>query len=158
MSDRDKDAEILALRHQLLVLQRQAGKPTFTGTDRAVLAGLLHHLPMDKLRHLLLLVHPDTILRWHRNLLKRRHAGSMAVTALPGSGWTGWPPRSWRPAAGCQGHGARCRVTSTRHRLSSCLPRPPPSWRPGPPASASRSAWKSDNAIQPAGPGERRSR
>ena len=34
MSDRDKDIEILALRHQLLVLQRQAGKPTFTGTDR----------------------------------------------------------------------------------------------------------------------------
>ncbi|MFI8792004.1 integrase core domain-containing protein [Streptomyces sp. NPDC055105] len=74
MSDRDKDIEILALRHQLLVLQRQIGKPTFTDTDRAVLAGLLHHLPMNKLRHLLPLVHPDTLLRWHRNLLKRRHA------------------------------------------------------------------------------------
>src|SRR4030081_356875 len=72
MSDRDKDIEILALRHQLLVLQRQAGKPTFTDTDRAVLAGLLHHLPLNKLRHLLLLVRPDTLLRWHRDLLKRR--------------------------------------------------------------------------------------
>ncbi len=40
--------EILALRHQLLVLQRQAGRPAFTDTDRAVLAGLLHHLPTDK--------------------------------------------------------------------------------------------------------------
>ncbi|MFI1736007.1 integrase core domain-containing protein [Streptomyces acidicola] len=67
---------ILALRHQLLVLQRQVGKPTFTAADRAVLAGLLHHLPMDKLRHLLLLVHPDTILRWHHGLLKRRHAAA----------------------------------------------------------------------------------
>lgn len=76
MSDRDKDIEILALRHQLLVLQRQVGKPTFTAADRAVLAGLLHHLPMDKLRHLLLLVRPDTILRWHRDLLKRRHAAA----------------------------------------------------------------------------------
>ncbi|MEU1628419.1 integrase core domain-containing protein [Streptomyces sp. NPDC020096] len=75
MSDRDKDVEILALRHQLLVLQRQVGKPTFTDTDRAVLASLLH-LPMDKLRHLLLLVHPDTLLRWHRNLLKRAHAAT----------------------------------------------------------------------------------
>lgn len=74
MSGREKDIEILALRHQLLVLQRQVGKPTFTATDRAVLAGLLHRLPADKLRHLLLLVRPDTILRWHRNLLKRRHA------------------------------------------------------------------------------------
>lgn len=73
MSDRDKDVEILALRHQLLVLQRQVGKPTFTDTDRAVLAGLLHHLPMDKLRHLLLLARPDTIMRWHRELLKPRH-------------------------------------------------------------------------------------
>jgi transposase InsO family protein len=74
MSDRDKDTEILALRHQLLVLQRQAQKPVFTETDRAILAGLLHQLPKDKLRHLLLLVHPDTILRRHRNLLKPRHA------------------------------------------------------------------------------------
>ncbi|MEV6740831.1 integrase core domain-containing protein [Streptomyces sp. NPDC051104] len=76
MSDRDKDIEILALRHQLLVLRRQVGKPVFTDTDRALLAGLLHHVPMDKLRHLLLLVRPDTLLRWHRNLLKRRHAAT----------------------------------------------------------------------------------
>ncbi|MEV0132574.1 integrase core domain-containing protein [Dactylosporangium sp. NPDC050688] len=76
MSDRDKDIEILALRHQLLVLQRQVGKPTFTNADRAVLAGLLHHLPVKKLQQLLLLVRPDTILRWHRDLLKRRHAAT----------------------------------------------------------------------------------
>jgi putative transposase len=40
MSDRDKDIEILTLRHQLLVLQRQLGKLAFTDTDRVVLAGL----------------------------------------------------------------------------------------------------------------------
>ncbi|MEU9191284.1 integrase core domain-containing protein [Streptomyces sp. NPDC048484] len=78
VSDRDKDIEILALRHQLLIPQRQAGKPAFTDTDRAILAGLLHHLPMDKLRNFLLLVRPDTIMRWHRNLLKRRHAATCA--------------------------------------------------------------------------------
>ncbi|MFB7224278.1 integrase core domain-containing protein [Streptomyces sp. NPDC056227] len=76
LSDREKDVEILALRHQLLVLQRQVGRPAFTDTDRAVLAGLLHHLPREKLRHLLLLVRPETILRWHRDLLKRRHAAT----------------------------------------------------------------------------------
>ncbi|WUH90263.1 integrase core domain-containing protein [Streptomyces sp. NBC_00433] len=76
MSDHDKDIEILALRHQLLVLQRQVGKPAFTDSDRAILAGLLHHLPMGKLRRLLLLVRPETFLRWHRNLLKRRHAAT----------------------------------------------------------------------------------
>ncbi|MFF3878348.1 integrase core domain-containing protein [Streptomyces sp. NPDC001978] len=76
MSSREKDMEILALRHQLLVLQRQVGRPAFTDTDRAVLAGLLHHLPREKLRHLLLLVRPETILRWHRDLLKRHHAAT----------------------------------------------------------------------------------
>jgi transposase InsO family protein len=78
MSERDKDIEILVLRHQLLVLQRQAGKPVFTATDRALLAGLLHHVPTGKLRRLLLLllVRPDTILRWHRDLLNRRHAAT----------------------------------------------------------------------------------
>jgi putative transposase len=76
MSDREKEIEILALRHQLLVLQRQVGKPAFTDTDRVILAGLLHHLPREKLRRLLLLVRPDTILRWHRDLLMRRHAAT----------------------------------------------------------------------------------
>ncbi|GHB67347.1 hypothetical protein GCM10010377_67800 [Streptomyces viridiviolaceus] len=76
MSDREKDVEILALRHQLLVLQRQVGRPAFTDTDRAVLAGLLHHLSREKLGHLLLLIRPETILRWHRDLLKRRHAAT----------------------------------------------------------------------------------
>lgn len=79
MSERDKDIEILTLRHQLLVLQRQVGKPAFTDTDRALLAGLLHRLPVNKLRRLLLLVRPDTISRWHRDLLKQRHA----VTCAP---------------------------------------------------------------------------
>ncbi|WP_238545754.1 MULTISPECIES: hypothetical protein [Streptomyces] len=50
MSDKEKDVEILVLRHQLLVLQRQVGKPTLTDSDRAILAGLLHHLPKDRLR------------------------------------------------------------------------------------------------------------
>ncbi|MER7792898.1 integrase [Streptomyces sp. NPDC097640] len=76
MSDKGKDIEILVLRHQLLVLQRQVGKPTFTDSDRAVLAGLVHHLPKDRLRHLLLLVRPDTVLRWHRDMLRRRHAAT----------------------------------------------------------------------------------
>jgi putative transposase len=50
MSERDKEIEILVLRHQLTVLQRQVAKPVFTPDDRFLLSGLLHHLPMDKLR------------------------------------------------------------------------------------------------------------
>ncbi|MCX5529802.1 hypothetical protein OG785_04400 [Streptomyces sp. NBC_00006] len=36
MSDREKDVEILTPRHQLLVLQRQVGKPPFTDIDRTI--------------------------------------------------------------------------------------------------------------------------
>jgi putative transposase len=41
----EKDIEILALRHQLAILQRQIGKPRMTGADRAFLAALPHRLP-----------------------------------------------------------------------------------------------------------------
>lgn len=76
MSNRDKDAEILALRHQLAVLQRHLGPKTvtFTPADRALLAALLHPLPRAVLHRLRLIVRPDTVLRWHRNLMKQRHA------------------------------------------------------------------------------------
>lgn len=74
MSDRAKDLEILALRHQLAVLQRQVDKPQLTWPDRAILAALLHRLPRARLRQFHLIVSPDTLLRWHRDLLRRRHA------------------------------------------------------------------------------------
>ncbi|MCX4538358.1 integrase core domain-containing protein (plasmid) [Streptomyces sp. NBC_00841] len=78
MSDRDKDAEILALRHQVTVLERQLGdrRMRFTPSDRALLAALLHPLPRDVLRRMRLTVRPDTVLRWHRDLVRRRHAAA----------------------------------------------------------------------------------
>ena len=76
VSDRDKDVEILALRHQITVLERQLGttRPRFSPADRAFLAALLHRLPRDVLGRFRLLIRPETVLRWHRNLLARRHA------------------------------------------------------------------------------------
>jgi transposase InsO family protein len=76
MSDREKDTEILALRHQIAVLERQLGKQKarFAASDRAFLAALLHGLPPRVMRRLRLLVRPDTIVRWHRDLINRRHA------------------------------------------------------------------------------------
>jgi len=75
-SDRDKDAEILALRHQLGVLQRQVDgqRVRFEAADRVWLAALPHRLPKPSLQHLRLLVRLDTVLRWHRDLVARRHA------------------------------------------------------------------------------------
>jgi putative transposase len=76
MSDRDKDAEILALRHQITVLERQLSgtRVRFTAPDRVFLAALLHRLTPEALRRMRLLVRPDTVLRWHRDLVRRRHA------------------------------------------------------------------------------------
>lgn len=75
-SDCDKDTEILVLRHQIAVLERQLGgqKVRFTPSDRTFLAALLHRLTPEVLRQLRLLVRPDTVLRWHRELIRRRHA------------------------------------------------------------------------------------
>jgi putative transposase len=84
VGDRDETVEILALRHQIMVLERQLGKDRvrFTPSDRAFLAALLHRLPMDVLRGVRLLVRPDTVLRWHRDLLARRHAVASPAQAL----------------------------------------------------------------------------
>ncbi|MBL7495911.1 hypothetical protein I6A84_09690 [Frankia sp. CNm7] len=62
---RDKDVEILALRHQIAVLQRQLDgqRIQFHPADRALLAALLHALPRPTLRRLRLLVRPETVLR-----------------------------------------------------------------------------------------------
>ena len=74
--DREKDIEILALRHQINVLQRQLGatRPRFDPADRAFLAALLAPLPRHTLRRLQLIIRPDTVLRWHRDLVRQRHA------------------------------------------------------------------------------------
>jgi putative transposase len=76
ISDRDKDAEILLLRHQITVLERElhGDRVRFTPADRAWLAALLQPLPQTVLKQLRLLVRPETVLRWHRDLIARRHA------------------------------------------------------------------------------------
>jgi hypothetical protein len=65
LSDRAKDAEILALRHQVAVLERQLHRERiqFAPADRAFLAALLYRLSRDVLRRIRLLVRPETVLR-----------------------------------------------------------------------------------------------
>ena len=68
-------AEILILRHQLAVLQRQQPRrPNLNWADRALLATLHGVVPKARRQGLRLLVTSDTILRWHRDIIRRRWA------------------------------------------------------------------------------------
>jgi putative transposase len=77
-----RDAEILALRHQVLVLQRQIGRPQFTDTDRAILAVLASAMERARQRTAFLIVRPETVLRWHRRLVASHW--TQPPTAQPG--------------------------------------------------------------------------
>jgi putative transposase len=111
-----KTAEILLLRHQLAVLQRrQPRRPNLSWADRALLVTLLDMIPQARRRGLRLLVTLDTIVRWHRDLIRRR-----------------WAARSVQGKTGRTA--TRRNIQALVLRLAartpdSCVPRPRRSWR-----------------------------
>lgn len=70
-SEQEKEIEILLLRHQLRVLERQVARPQLTQADRALLAAFSRVLPRQAWSGSFL-VTPATVLRWHRDLVARR--------------------------------------------------------------------------------------
>ena len=73
--------EVVILRHEVAVHRRQVARPTLRPADRALLAGLSRLLSRAKRSRFF--VQPETLLRWHRDLMRRR--------------WT-YPHRSGRPS------------------------------------------------------------
>ena len=71
-SDASLRLELLVLRHQLRVLERQVKRPRWRSADRLTLAGLSRRLPRPT--WFCFLVSPQTLLRWHRDLVPRRWA------------------------------------------------------------------------------------
>ena len=70
--DRDREAELLLLRHELSVLRRTLKRPRLNPADRMILAALARRLPRRALGRLL--ARPVTVLGWHRALVRRKWA------------------------------------------------------------------------------------
>ena len=65
------EAELLLLRHEVRVLRRQVKRPTLSPGERAIIAAFHRRVPRLALGGL---VQPETILGWHRDLVRRKWA------------------------------------------------------------------------------------
>jgi putative transposase len=74
------EVEVVVLRHQLMVLERQVGRPRLHRRDRLVMAALSRALP--RARWSSFVVTPQTLLRWHRELVR----GKWTLRRVSGGG------------------------------------------------------------------------
>jgi hypothetical protein len=119
------EAEVIALRHQVTVLQRTSSRAELTDADRGVIAGLARVVPRQVRSGFI--VTPDTLLAWHRRLAAARWVHPQR---RPGR------PRTVRVGAGNSivvltcGDAAVQRAANHRPGASSAIPQPSPTFRP----------------------------
>jgi hypothetical protein len=133
-SGEGKELEILALRHELSVLRRRAGRPRYEDRDRVLLAALSGALP--RARWSAFAVTRETLLRWHRRMVKRRGTYDSRSPGRPplGADLVALVLRAWDTA------GASRRASSVRRRSA------------GDPSAGSRARGAARRAGPP-GPG-----
>jgi hypothetical protein len=79
--ERDREAEILVLRHQVKVLKRKTCRPKLTRLEKLLLAAASRILPKERWSSFV--VTPTTLLRWHRELLRRKWTYKAKRTGRP---------------------------------------------------------------------------
>src|SRR2546430_2293327 len=114
-SEQKKEVEILLLRHELQVLRRQVARPQLRPADRVVLSALSQILPPLRLRSLL--VQPETLLRWHRELVRRR----WSFPAHPNGAWVTQQARSTLTTLGEQGKRPRILIRDRDVKLTNAF-------------------------------------
>ena len=79
LSDQEKDLEILILRQQLSILQRKHKHPIKPSRVEKLTLGVLStkfkrttHQTANQLRGIIRIFQPETVLRWHRELVRRK--------------------------------------------------------------------------------------
>ena len=92
LSPDDKTLELLLLSQQVLILRRhQKRGPTVTRSEKLILLTLIdqlrHFADLQKaqLEQVILIFKPETLLRWHRELVKHKAVVRLTVLSTPQS-------------------------------------------------------------------------
>ena len=104
--DMERKVELLVLRHQVKVLSRRARGPVLRRRDRVLLAAASRILPRN--RWMAFVVTPRTLLRWHRELVRRKSTFDVFQTSwrcssccVTRAALRGWPSVSTSGTTDC---------------------------------------------------------